>query len=55
LTDFISTQPFLVFVIAIMLTVFYPGPLKERIERKGVIIKGIAVVTILIGSYLIVS
>jgi len=50
-----STQPFLVFVIALMLTAFYPGSLKESIERKGIIIKGIAVVTILIGAYLIVS
>ena len=50
-----STQPFLVFVIAIILSVFYHELLKESIERKGVIIKGFAVVTILIGAYLIVS
>jgi drug/metabolite transporter (DMT)-like permease len=50
-----STMPFLVFLLAIMLSVFYPGSLKESIERKGVIIKGFTVIMILIGSYLIVS
>jgi len=50
-----STQPFLVFLVATVLAVFYPESLNERIERKGVIIKLIAVVTILIGAYLIVS
>jgi len=50
-----STQPFLVFLVATVLTVFYPESLNERIERKGIIIKLIAVVTILIGAYLIVS
>lgn len=50
-----STQPFLVFLVATVLAVFYPESLNERIERKGIIIKLIAVVTILIGAYLIVS
>lgn len=49
-----STQPFLVFLVATVLAVFYPESLKESVERKGVIIKGFAVVTILIGVYLIV-
>jgi drug/metabolite transporter (DMT)-like permease len=51
----LSTQPFLVFLVATVLAVFYPYSLNERIERKGVIIKLIAVVMIIIGSYLIVS
>ena len=51
----LSTQPFLVFLVATVLAVFYPESLNERIERKGVIIKLIAVVMIIIGSYLIVS
>ncbi len=51
----LSTQPFLVLLVATVLAVFYPYSLNERIERKGVIIKLIAVVMILIGSYLIVS
>ncbi|MBC8520509.1 MAG: EamA family transporter [Methanomicrobia archaeon] len=51
----LSTQPFLVFLVATVLAVFYPDPLNERIERKGIIIKLIAVVTILIGSYLLIS
>jgi len=38
-----------------MLGIFYPESLKKEIEGKGVIIKGFAVVTILIGAYLIVS
>jgi drug/metabolite transporter (DMT)-like permease len=50
-----STMPFLVFLLVITLSVFYPGSLKESIERKGVIIKGFTVIMILIGSYLIVS
>ena len=50
-----STQPFLVFLFALMLGIFYPESLKKGIEGKGVIIKGFAVVTILIGAYLIVS
>jgi len=45
-------MPFLVFLFALLLSVFYPGSLKESVERKGVIIKGFAVVTILTGAYL---
>ncbi|MBA7544585.1 hypothetical protein ES705_36946 [subsurface metagenome] len=51
----LSTQPFLVLLVATVLAVFYPGSLNERIERKGLIIKLIAVVMIIIGSYLIIS
>lgn len=51
----LSTQPFLVFLVATVLAVFYPDSLNESIERKGIIIKLIAVVMILIGAYLIVS
>ena len=51
----LSAQPFFVFLFAIMLTIFYPKLLNESLERKGMIIKGIAAVIILIGSYLIVS
>lgn len=51
----LSTQPFLVFLVATVLAVFYPDSLNESIERKGIIIKGFAVVMIIIGSYLIVS
>ena len=51
----LSTQPFLVFIFATALGLFYPELLNEGIERKGVIVKGIAVVMIIIGSYLIVS
>jgi drug/metabolite transporter (DMT)-like permease len=50
-----SVQPFFVLLIAIMVSVFYPELLNESMERKGIIIKGIAVVTILVGTYLIVS
>lgn len=51
-----STQPFFVFIFAIVLGIFYPGLLKEGIEDKSaVIIKGLAAVIVLIGTYLIVQ
>jgi drug/metabolite transporter (DMT)-like permease len=51
-----STQPFFVFIFAIVLGVFYPDLIKENIsEKSAVIIKGIATVMILVGAYLIVS
>ena len=49
-----SIQPFLVFLFALLLSLRYPTSLKENIERKGLVIKGIAATAILIGSYLIV-
>lgn len=51
----LSVQPFLVFVFALLLGVFYPGLLNESVEWRGVVVKGIAGVTILIGTYLIIS
>jgi uncharacterized membrane protein len=51
-----STQPFFVFIFAIVLGVFYPELIKENIsEKSAVLIKGIATVMILVGAYLIVS
>ena len=49
-----STQPFLVFLFATALGVFYPDSIREGIERKGMVTKGIAVTAIITGSYLIV-
>jgi uncharacterized membrane protein YGL010W len=50
-----SVQPFFVLLIAIVVSVFYPELLNESTERKGIIIKVIAAVTILGGGYFIVS
>jgi len=51
-----STQPFFVFVFAMVLAVFYPELINEDIaEKSAVIIKGIAAVIVLIGTYLIVA
>ncbi|MEA3488534.1 MAG: EamA family transporter [Euryarchaeota archaeon] len=51
-----STQPFFVFLFAIVLGVFYPELIKENIDEKSaVVIKGIAAVMVLVGTYLIVA
>ena len=51
-----STQPFFVFIFAIVLGVFYPELIKENIsEKSSVLVKGSATVMILVGAYLIVS
>jgi len=51
-----STQPFFVFLFAIVLSFFYPDLIKENIDEKSaVVIKGIAAVMVLVGTYLIVS
>ena len=50
-----SAQPFFVLLFAIILSALYPKVLNESLERKGMIIKAITAVIILIGSYLIVS
>ncbi|KAF5429247.1 hypothetical protein C5S36_15880 [Candidatus Methanophagaceae archaeon] len=44
------------FLFAIVLGVFYPELIKENIDEKSaVVIKGIAAVMVLVGTYLIVA
>jgi len=50
-----TTQPFLVFIFATLLGLFYPGLIEEKTDRRSLTIKGIAAVSVLIGAYLILS
>ena len=50
-----TTQPFLVFIFATLLGLFYPGLIEEKTDRWSLTIKGIAAVSIMIGAYLIIS
>lgn len=50
-----TTQPFLVFIFATLLGLFYPGLIEEKTDRRSLTIKGIAAVSIMIGAYLIIS
>jgi len=50
-----TTQPFLVFIFATLLGLFYPELIEEKTDRRSLTIKGIAAVSIMIGAYLIIS
>ncbi len=50
-----TTQPFLVFIFATLLGLFYPGLIEEKTDRRSLTIKGIAAVSVLIGAYLILT
>ncbi len=50
-----ASQPFLVFVFATILGAFYPELINEDINRSTMVSKGIAVICILAGAYLIIS
>ncbi len=50
-----TTQPFIVFVFATLLGFFYPELIEEKIDRWSVSLKGMAVLSILAGTYLILS
>ncbi len=50
-----ASQPFLVFIFATILGAFYPELIKEDINRNTIALKGIAVVCIIAGAYMIIS
>ena len=50
-----TTQPFLVFIFATLLGLFYPELIEEKTDRRSLTIKGIAAVSIMIGAYLLIS
>jgi uncharacterized membrane protein len=50
-----SARPMLLFLYALALTIFMPHILKEDVSRSSLIMKGLAGIMVIIGSYLIVS
>jgi uncharacterized membrane protein len=53
-TALMSVQPLIVFIFTIILTIHRPKILKEEINRTSLLFKSLAVIFIIIGSYLIV-
>jgi drug/metabolite transporter (DMT)-like permease len=50
-----SIQPFFVLLFALLLSLHFPTSLNESMERKEIIVKALAALMIVIGSYLIIS
>ena len=50
----VSVQPLIVFIFTLILTIHRPKILKEEISRSSLLFKALAVILIIIGSYLIV-
>jgi drug/metabolite transporter (DMT)-like permease len=48
-----SYQPVFVFLLGIILTIFLPGVITEKISSRHLLHKGIAIGIILVGSYLV--
>jgi uncharacterized membrane protein len=53
-TALMSIQPLIVFIFTIILTVRKPKILKEEINKTSLLLKSMAVILILVGSYLII-
>lgn len=53
ISAFGSLQPLFVLVYALFLSIFLPRILKEEIDKRTIMLKLIAVIVVLIGSYLI--
>ena len=50
-----SIQPLFVLLFATLLSIFYPEVLKEEIGKKHLTLKAIAIILMVIGSYLIIK
>jgi drug/metabolite transporter (DMT)-like permease len=47
-----SIQPFIVFVYATILTLFFPNIIKERIDKSTILLKVIAIILMITGTFL---
>jgi hypothetical protein len=49
----LSLEPFFVFLFTLPLSLYLPWVLKEEMDRRIVVVKAIAILLILLGSWLI--
>ena len=49
----ISTEPLIVFILSIIISVFFPKILKEEIDRKTLLLKAVAIAAVVIGAVLV--
>ena len=49
----ISVEPFIVFILSIIISIFLPKILKEEIDRKTLFLKAVAITAVIIGAVLV--